>query len=83
MNKEDDIIKAHEYSINNKRSLLKDKKCGCFFCLKIFSPKEIIDWIDKDQTALCPHCSIDAIIGESSGFPLTTEFLEKMRDHWF
>ncbi len=82
-NKEDDIIKAHEYSSHHKKALLKDKICGCFFCLKIFSPKEIVDWIDKDDTALCPHCSIDAVIGESSGFPITEEFLEKMRDCWF
>lgn len=82
-NKEDDIIKAHDYSSHHKRALLKDKICGCFFCLKIFSPKEIVDWIDKDDTALCPHCSIDAVIGESSGFPITEEFLEKMRGRWF
>jgi len=80
---EDDIIKAHEYSSHHKKALLKDKICGCFFCLKIFSPKEITDWIDNDNTALCPHCSIDAVIGESSGFPITEEFLEKMRDRWF
>ncbi len=80
---EDDLEKAHKYSINNKRALLKDELCGCFFCLKIFSPTEITDWIDKDQTALCPRCSIDSIIGESSGFPITEEFLEKMRDRWF
>lgn len=81
--KEDDIIKAHDYSSHHKRTLLKDKICGCFFCLKIFSPKEIVDWIDKDDTALCPHCGIDAVIGESSGFPITEEFLGRMRDRWF
>ena len=81
----DDILEAHKYSANNKRTLLKDKKCGCFFCMRIFSPKEINDWIedDTDETALCPHCGIDAIIGESSGFPMTREFLEKMHEHWF
>jgi predicted nucleic acid-binding Zn-ribbon protein len=80
----DDILEAHEHSINNKRTLLlKNKKCGCFFCLKIFSPKEIKDWIDDDQTGLCPHCGIDAVIGESSGFPITKEFLEKMHEYWF
>lgn len=82
-NKEEDVIKAHDYSSNHRKTLSKDKICGCFFCLKIFSPKEITDWIDDDNTALCPHCGIDAVIGESSGFPITEEFLEKMRDRWF
>lgn len=80
---EDDIIEAHKHSANHKRELLRSKICGCFFCLKIFSPTEITDWIDDDDTALCPACSIDAIIGESSGFPITTEFLQRMRDQWF
>lgn len=81
--KEDDVVEAHKHSVNNKVALLKDKRCGCFFCLKIFSPAEITDWIDDDKTGLCPNCSIDAVICESSGFSITTEFLEKMRDHWF
>jgi hypothetical protein len=84
-NGKDDTLEAHKYSANNKRLLLKNMKCGCFFCLKIFSPTEITDWIedDTDETALCPYCSIDAVIGESSGFPITKEFLEKMHEHWF
>jgi hypothetical protein len=84
-NGKDDIVAAHKYCANHKTKLLKDKKCGCFHCMKIFSPSEITDWIedDTDQTAICPHCGIDAIIGESSGFPITKEFLEKMYEHWF
>ena len=80
----DDIIEAHKYSINHRSKILKDKKCGCFYCLKIFSPTEIADWIeDKSGTAICPYCCIDAIIGESSGFPITEEFLLKMKNYWF
>lgn len=80
----EDIIQAHRCSINHRSKIIKDKKCGCFYCLKIFSPKEITDWIeDKNGTAICPHCGIDAVIGESSGFPLTEEFLLKMKNYWF
>ena len=84
-NEKDDIVGAHKYSANHKTKLLKDKKCGCFHCMKIFSPSEITDWIedDTDQTAICPHCGIDAVIGENSGLPITKEFLEKMYEHWF
>ncbi len=80
----DDIIEAHTYSINHKSKILKDKKCGCFYCLKIFSPTEITDWIEDEKgTAICPHCGIDAVIGESSGFSITEEFLLKMKNYWF
>lgn len=80
-----DVIKAHEYSINNKSIILKDKKCGCFYCIEIFSPTEITEWIDDkiDGTAICPWCGIDSVIGESSGFPITKEFLLKMKKYWF
>ena len=80
----DDIIQAHNYSTNNKPSLQQDNKCGCFYCLKIFNPKEIKEWIeDSKGTAICPYCGVDSIIGESSGYPITKEFLQRMYDHWF
>lgn len=79
-----DIIEAHKYSSNHKETLLKDKKCGCFYCLSIFKPQEIVEWIpDTNGTALCPHCGIDSVIGQSSGYPITVEFLKKMKSHWF
>ena len=78
------IIEAHKFSSNNKNSLLKDKKCGCFYCTEIFEPSEIENWLNEASgTAICPYCGIDSVIGESSGFPITKEFLNKMRDYWF
>ena len=79
------IIAAHALCSNNKAMLLKDKKCGCFYCLSIFEPSEINEWIKDtaDDTALCPYCGIDSVIGESSGYPLTTEFLSEMKQYWF
>jgi hypothetical protein len=37
-------------------------KCGCYYCLKIYSPSKITEWCDSDQTAICPECGIDAVI---------------------
>ena len=86
----DAIVKAHHFSSGNMPALENDKLCGCFYCLKIFSPTEITEFlqyddipIDKDGTALCPYCGIDSVIGESSGYPITEEFLKKMKKYWF
>jgi hypothetical protein len=62
--------------------------CGCFYCRAIHPPSEITEWVDEDpagggQTALCPRCGIDSVIGDSSGFPVTLEFLEEMHRCWF
>ena len=84
-----DLDKAHQYSNNHKPELERDNLCGCFFCLKIYNPKEIKEWIisdnscDRRGTAVCPKCDIDSVIGESSGFPITKEFLIAMNKKWF
>jgi len=78
------IIKAHKHCMHNREMLAKDDRCGCFYCLKIFNPNEITDWVDpKDDTALCPFCGIDSVISAGSGYPVTKKFLEKMHKHWF
>ena len=41
-----DYTKAHEFSAGHRKRLLQDRKCGCFYCLKIFAPKEICSWIE-------------------------------------
>ena len=80
----DQAIEAHKYSINHQKQLLRDKVCGCFYCLEIFSPTEIEEWVeDPGGTAICPHCGIDSVIGESSGYPITKEFLTAMNKEWF
>ena len=79
-----DYIEAHKYCTNNKASLVRDGLCGCFYCMEIFDPAIIENWIlDTSGTAICPYCGIDSIIGESSGYPLTEEFLCEMNEHWF
>ncbi len=79
-----DIIIARELSKSNKTELLDDTKCGCFYCLKIFHPKEIKRWLrEGGGTAVCPYCGIDSVIGESSGYPITKDFLREMKEYWF
>ena len=44
------VISAHAYSMNNEPMLRKDKKCGCFYCLRIFDPSEIEEWIEDEMS---------------------------------
>lgn len=80
---EDDVIQAHNHCRSQRPSIMKDKKCGCFYCLQIFSPTEISDWFDDNKTAICPYCGIDSVISESCGYPITTNFLKDMNSYWF
>ena len=78
-----DHVIAHQHSINHREELERSTLCGCFDCLHIFPPTEIEEWIDEDDTALCPKCGIDSVIGDASGYEISREFLKKMMDYWF
>lgn len=82
---EDELLLAHDRSFKNMASLKKDQLCGCFDCLKTFRASEIKEVIPErggGKTACCPYCGMDAVLGESSGFPITEEFLKKMNKYW-
>jgi hypothetical protein len=77
------IIAAHKHSSNHRKELLESDICGCFYCLEVYSPQEIEDWIDDDNCALCVKCGIDSVIGSASNYPITKDFLKQMREYWF
>ena len=78
-----DIITAHDKCSYHRKEIETSKVCYCFYCLNSFSPAEIFEWIDDGQTALCPKCGIDSILGDASGIDLTEEFIKEMSEYWF
>lgn len=72
----------HDHLKHNRKEINNSDYCMCCYCLDFIDPKEIVKWIDGD-TAICPKCGVDAVLGSSCGFDLTTELLEKMRKEWF
>lgn len=74
---------AHKTCIRNRALLLRSAQCGCFCCFAIYAPTEIREWTDGEQTALCPRCGIDSMLGSASGWPIEREFLAKMYRAWF
>ncbi|MEI0559354.1 cytoplasmic protein [Brachyspira intermedia] len=64
---------------------MKEDVCGCFYCVSIFSPKLITDWIEdeNDLTAICPYCGIDSVIPNYSDYQLNKELLKEMREYFF
>jgi hypothetical protein len=79
---------AHKRSIRHRAEIEASSVCGCFYCEETFAPSEIEDWTDMsnpppEQTAICPRCGIDSVIGDKSGFALTPTFLAEMKKAWF
>ncbi len=79
----EDYIQAHDCATRNRAQLEKSALCGCFYCKRIYAPGEIHQWVDENNTAVCPYCSVDSVIGSASGYPLVDEFLQAMYTRWF
>ncbi len=90
-----DYIVAHEKSFLNSDEIEASDICGCFYCISTFKPEEITIWWDSlegipeyldnafSQTATCPNCGIDSVIGSASGYLINKEVLTKMKSYWF
>ena len=84
MNFDDALLEeAHKRSIRNRPLVEASDLCGCFYCLRTYSPALIKEWVRVEETALCPYCGIDSVIGSKAGYPLTAPFLVAMRRRWF
>jgi hypothetical protein len=77
------VLRAHRNSRRHRTEILQSALCGCLFCLERFPPSQIEEWLDTEDTALCPRCGIDSVIGSESGYRITPEFLGKMHRYWF
>ena len=76
------LTEAHYHCAYHRTEIEKSQTCACFDCGATFSPTLISAWTDDGQTALCPHCGMDCVLGEASGYELTPRFLEQMRERW-
>ncbi|WP_104990366.1 hypothetical protein [Deinococcus sp. NW-56] len=74
---------VHGFCTNHRKAVLASERCGCFYCERFFNPSEITEWIDEEQTALCPLCDIDAVLPESKTYTLDSHLLAAMHEAWF
>ena len=74
---------ALAHAANHRNELIASVRCGCFFCFRMFSVTDIHKWIDRNQTALCPRCGIDSVIGTASGHAIVDRFLRKLHEYRF
>lgn len=77
-----DLIDAHRFCSRNQDYISRSHFCGCFYCLALFLPDEIEEWTGSDS-AICPRCHINSVLGSASGYTLSRDFLTRMHGHWF
>ena len=88
------LLAAYRYTTNNWATIQNSKACGCCNCVQIFAPDEIVGWTGLDmnnmddpaavdnQTAMCPKCGSEAVLGDHSGYPIDAQFLGRMNEAW-
>jgi len=92
MHTQKELNQIHDLSSNNRESLSSASQAGCFFCERIFDPKEITEWArsglkgSECNDAICP-CGIDSVLSssdlEKAGYQLTKGLLSEMYNYWF
>ena len=90
-----DLLAARRHAQHNQVELESSVRCGCFYCLQIYSPQDIVAWSGLEVsdfenpdsacagTALCPRCGSESVIGDTSGISIDHEFLNRMHEAWF
>jgi Zn finger protein HypA/HybF involved in hydrogenase expression len=91
----DDLLAAHRHTLNNRAELDVSSICGCCACMEIFEPTEIVAWTGLDisafnnpnalnaETAICPKCGSESLIGSKAGYTINPNFLSRMNQAWF
>ena len=79
---EADLTRAHRNSMSNRTYMEASTRCGCFYCLSTFYAREIVEWTDAGETALCPTCGIDSVLSAATD-SINGEFLVGMNERWF
>ena len=89
------LLAAYRYTTNNWVQIQGSTVCGCCNCVEIFPADEIVGWTGLDmsnmddpaaidqQTAMCPRCGTEAVLGDKTGYPINAQFLGSMNEAWF
>lgn len=77
------FITAREHAARHRVELEASATCGCFSCFRRFPTADIKAWVEDNQTALCPHCGLDTVLGSASPYQLSDQFLRRMNQHHF
>lgn len=79
----DPVAIGRQHGKANRAVVERSTLCGCYCCLKHFRPDMIIEWGTGEETAVCPFCDTDSVIGDASGLDPDNALLRVLHDCWF
>jgi ferredoxin len=81
----DDWEKVSDFDMHNKNLLNASKWAGCYYCMNVYPVTDVHEFVDPEEdTALCPKCGVDTVVGDATGYPVTDKkFLRAMHYYGF
>ena len=75
----------HSHTIRNREEINQSAYCHCISCIKSYPSPIVMDFINEidGETALCPYCGVDAVIGDACGLVINQEILSTLNKRWF
>ena len=82
---EEQLKLYHSHTIRNRKEIDQSEFCHCISCCQSYPSPIVMDFIKdgKGETALCPNCGIDALIGDACGLSINQEILTTLNKRWF
>lgn len=77
------LEKLRTCSSNNRQTIAISDRCYCFHCKASMDHSEITDFLEDGQTAICPHCGVDAILPDYIDENINEDVVSQMHDYWF
>ena len=77
------VEQAITFATSNRRALEHSDQAGCYYCKKIYNAALVTDFLENEETALCPKCGIDSVIPSNSPIELTPQNLVDLNRYWF
>ena len=75
--------RLHAYCMGNRELIARANRCYCFYCKAEMDKSEIVDYLEQENTAICPKCGVDAILPDSVREPINKTLLTQLHDYWF
>ncbi len=73
----------HLHSYLNASEFESGKECCCIYCQRFFPADEVVEFVDDDETALCPYCGIDSVIVLGADEKISKELLAELNKRYF
>lgn len=78
------LKELHDFCSYHRTKLEQVGLGVCFCCESVFSTKKIKEWIDNNNTAICPKCGIDSVLpAKIKEKELTFIEIKTMKVYWF